>query len=150
MLLSVPSTLTPALVKAVLGDDAEPVFRDSTRVGFVTGARRPNELEIHPLCRAFLERKLRVIGVSKQQIDKLAMNLIDGGQWDDAFEAIRSFDLDERLPLLIERALRRLLAEGRHNAIDRWVTFADQRGLELPEVLLWPEQRCSSGAEIGR
>src|SRR3954451_4520771 len=61
---------------------------------------------------------------------------MEGSQWEDAFEAIRAFDLDERLPLLIERALRRLLAEGRHNAIDRWIVFADQRGLALPEVAL--------------
>jgi LuxR family maltose regulon positive regulatory protein len=72
MLLSVPSTLTPTLVQAVLGDDAERVLRDSTRVGFVTARDDPNELEIHPLCRAFLERKLWDIGVSKEQIDKRA------------------------------------------------------------------------------
>jgi LuxR family maltose regulon positive regulatory protein len=135
VLLSVPATLTPALVQAVLGDDAEVVLGDSTRVGFVT-EREPSELEIHPLCRAFLERKMWDVGVSKEQIDKLALALIDGEQWDDAFEAIRAFDLDARLPLLIERALRRLLVEGRHNTIDLWITFADQHGLEVPEVAL--------------
>ena len=36
-----------------------------TRVGFVT-AREPNEIEIHPLCRAFLEQKLWDVGVSKR------------------------------------------------------------------------------------
>src|SRR4051812_18494292 len=77
VLLSVPSTLTPALVQAVLRDDAERVLRESTRVGFVT-EREPNELEIHPLCRAFLERKIWDVGVSKEQIDKLAVSLIGG------------------------------------------------------------------------
>ncbi|MFL6006047.1 MAG: LuxR C-terminal-related transcriptional regulator [Gaiellaceae bacterium] len=135
VLLSVPSTLTPTLVQAVLGEDAEGVLRDGTRVGFVT-EREPNELEIHPLCRAFLERKMWDVGVSKEQIDTLTLSLIDGGQWDDAFEAIRAFDLDERLPLLIERALRRLLAEGRRAAVERWTAWADEKQLASPELAL--------------
>ena len=32
--------------------------------------------------------------MSTEQIDKLAVSLIDGGQWDDAFEAIRAFGLE--------------------------------------------------------
>src|SRR5205823_9445993 len=105
--LSLRSPVAPALVLAVRHEDAVRVLRDATRVGFVT-ERDANELEIHPLCRAFLERKLWDVGVSKEQIDNLSVSLIDGGQWDDAFESIRAFDLDERLPLLVEHALRRL------------------------------------------
>ncbi len=77
VLLSVPATLTPPLVKAILGHDAERVLRDSVRVGLMT-AREPNEIEIHPLCRTFLERKLWDVGVSRAQIDKLTLSLIDG------------------------------------------------------------------------
>src|SRR4051812_365527 len=97
VLLSVPATLTPPLVQAVLADDAKLVLRDSTRVGLMS-AREPNEIEIHPLCRAFLQRKLWDVGVSSEQIDRLTLSLIEGEQWDDAFEAIRAFGLEDRLP----------------------------------------------------
>ena len=135
VLLSVPATLTPPLVQAVLGDDAERVLRDSERVGLMT-AREPNEIEIHPLCRTFLERKLWDVGVSREQIDKLTLSLIDGEQWDDAFEAIRAFGLQDRLPLLIEHGLRRVLAEGRTSALEQWVEWADQRDFQTAEVAL--------------
>src|SRR5204863_5979557 len=62
VLLSVPSTLSPALVQAVSGDDAERVLRDSTRAGLMS-AREGRDFEIHPLCRAFLERKLWSVGL---------------------------------------------------------------------------------------
>jgi ATP/maltotriose-dependent transcriptional regulator MalT len=135
VLLSIPATLTPTLVKAVVGDDAERVLRDSTRVG-VLSARDANEVEIHPLCRTFLEQKLWDVGVSREQIDRLTLSLIDGEQWDDVFEAIRAFGLEERLPLLIERGLRRVLGEGRSAAVERWVSWADEQRVSAPELAL--------------
>jgi ATP/maltotriose-dependent transcriptional regulator MalT len=135
VLLSVPATLTPALVQALAGKDAKRVLRDSTRVGLMT-AREPNELDIHPLCRAFLEQKLSDIGVTKEEMDTLALSLIDAGQWDDAFEAIETFGLDEHLPLLIEHALRPLLTEGRLAMIERWTTWGEQRKIASPELAL--------------
>lgn len=135
VLLSVPATLTPSLVHSVTGDAADRVLRESTRVGLMT-APEPNELEIHPLCRAFLERKLWDIGVSKEEMDALAAILIDAGRWDDAFAAIQSFSLDERLPLLIEHSLRPLLAEGRLAVVEDWATWADRRRIVSPEIAL--------------
>ena len=148
VLLSVPATLTPALVQAVLGDDAERVLRDSTRVGLMS-AREPNEIEIHPLCRAFLEQKIWDVGVSREQIDTLTLSLIDGEQWDDAFEAIRAFGLEDRLPLLIERGLRRVLAEGRtaRRTLDR---VGRRRALQTAEVALSQAGDLTCDAEIGR
>src|SRR5262249_14149860 len=75
-------------------------------------------------------------GVSNQQIDRLTLSLIDDEHWDDAFDAIRTFTLDARLPLLIERSLRRVLAEGRLAFVERWVSWADERRLTTPEVAL--------------
>ena len=133
VLLSVPATLTPALMQAVLGDDAERVLRDSTQVGLIT-ERDPNEIDIHPLCRAFLKQKLWEIGVSREQIDQLTLSLIEGEQWDDAFDAIRAFGLEEQLRLLIERGLRRILAEGRIGAVERWVEWADEQRITAAEL----------------
>ena len=74
--------------------------------------------------------------MSREQIDTLTLSLIDGEQWDDAFETIRAFSLDERLPLLIERGLRRVLAEGRLAAVEHWVAWADEQHVTTPEIAL--------------
>ena len=135
VLLAVPSTLDPNLVQSTLGADTERVLHDSIRAGLMT-LREGGELEIHPLCRAFLERKLWDVGVRSEQIDALAMNLIEASRWDDAFELIRRFDLPERLPVLIERGLRRVLGEGRLAAVVAWVDWADEQRLDGPELAL--------------
>ncbi len=135
VLLAVPSTLDPKLVQATVGEDTERVLRDSIHAGLMT-VREGNELEIHPLCRAFLERKLWDVGVGSEQIDALAMSLIDAAQWDDAFELIRRFNLPERLRVLIERGLHKVLGEGRLAAVVAWVAWADQEQLDSPELAL--------------
>jgi LuxR family maltose regulon positive regulatory protein len=135
VLLSVPATLTPSLVKSVLADDAERVVADAMRVGVIT-AREPNDIEIHPLCRSFLENKALAVGIDRNQIDKLAVSLIECSRWDDAFETIRAFGLTDRLPLLIERGLRTLLAAGRVVIVERWVAWADEQRLAAPELAL--------------
>ena len=133
MLLSVPSTLTPALVKAVLGEDAEAY--SETRPRRLVTEREPNELEIHPLCRAFLEQKIWVVGVAAA--DRQARDEPDR-RW-PVGRRVRGDPRvrPRRATATADRArTSAVLAEGRHNAIDLWVTFADQRGLELPEVAL--------------
>ena len=135
VLLSVPSTLSHRLVQATVGADTERVLRDSIRAGLMT-AREKDELEIHPLCRAFLERKLWDIGLGKEQIDTLAISLIEASQWDDAFEVIRRLALKGRLSLLIERGLRSVLSEGRLAAVEKWVTWADELRVDGPELAL--------------
>jgi ATP/maltotriose-dependent transcriptional regulator MalT len=135
VLLSVPSTLSQRIVQATVGDDAERVLRDSMRVGLMT-VREGNVLEIHPLCRAFLERKLWDVGVRDDQIETLAVCLIEASQWDDAFELISRFTLRDRLPLLIERGLRKVLADGRLAAVEKWVEWAAGHQVEAAEVAL--------------
>src|SRR4029079_2998176 len=125
----------PKLVQATVGADAERVLRDSIHAGLMT-VREGNELEIHPLCRAFLERKLWDVGFGTEQIDALAMSLIDASQWDDAFELIRRFNLPERLRVLIERGLHKVLGEGRLAAVIAWVAWADHEHLDSPELAL--------------
>jgi ATP/maltotriose-dependent transcriptional regulator MalT len=135
VLLSLPSTLSPELVQAILGEDAEDVLYASIRAGLMT-AREGQDLEIHPLCRSFLQQKVWDIGVGDDRLDALVLCLIEASQWDDAFELISRFGLLDRLPLLIERGLRRVLAEGRLAAVEKWVAWADQERIEAPELAL--------------
>jgi LuxR family maltose regulon positive regulatory protein len=135
VLLSLPSTLNPELVAAVLGEDAKRVLQASISAGLMT-AREGQDVDIHPLCRAFLQQKTWDIGVGRDRIDTVALCLIDASQWDDAFELISRFTLLERFPLLLERSLRRVLADGRLAAVERWVAWADQERVEAPELAL--------------
>ncbi len=135
VLLSLPSTLSPELVQALLDESAEKVIHASINAGLMT-ARGGQDLEIHPLCRAFLQQKVWDIGVGRDRIDALALCLIEASQWDDAFELMRRFELPERLPLLIERGLRKVLSEGRLAAVERWVAWADEAQIEAPELAL--------------
>jgi ATP/maltotriose-dependent transcriptional regulator MalT len=135
VLLAVPSVLTPSLVQAAIGRAAAEVLRAAIRAGFMVSRGR-DDLEIHPLCRTFLARKLWDIGVRAEQIDNLAECLIDACHWDDAFEVIRRFELVDRLPSLIERGLRRVLAEGRLAAVEQWVAWADEQKAEASELAL--------------
>jgi ATP/maltotriose-dependent transcriptional regulator MalT len=135
VLLSVPSTLSPGLVQAAVGEDSERVLDASSRAGLMT-SRAGHDPEIHPLCRAFLEQKAWDIGVRRDQIDMMALYLIETAQWDEAFELIRRFALRERLPALIERGLRRVLSDGRLAAVRQWITWADEQQIEAPELAL--------------
>jgi LuxR family maltose regulon positive regulatory protein len=135
VLLSMPSTLSPELVQAAVGEAAERVLSSSINAGLMT-TREGQDLEIHPLCRAFLQQKVWDIGVGKDRIDALAVWMLDASEWDDAFELIRRFGLRDRLPLLIERGLRQVLSEGRLAAVEKWVAWATEERLEAPELAL--------------
>jgi ATP/maltotriose-dependent transcriptional regulator MalT len=134
VLLSLPSTLNHTTVRAVAGENADRVLRYSVRAGLTT--TRGHEIEIHPLCRAFLGRKLSDIGVPDERLGALSDHLIDAGQWDDAFELIHRFDLKTHLPLVIRQGLRSVLSEGRVATVERWVAAAEAYGLEEPELAL--------------
>ena len=134
-LLALPSTLTHVTVRATAGDASERVLRDSVRVGLMT-VRNGTETEIHPLCRAFLTRKLVESGLANGRLTALTDHLIEAEQWDDAFDVICRFRLTEHLRLLLRSALRSVLAEGRLATVERWAETASELGLEAPEVTL--------------
>ena len=135
VLLSLPSLLSPGLVHAVSGSDTDRVLRESIHAGLMA-VRDGQELEIHPLCRAFLMGKLRRIEVDREQIDVLVEYLITVGQWDDAFEVIRRFELAGQFNRLLTRGLRGALTEGRETTVGDWVLWAEQQGLEGPVMSL--------------
>ena len=129
--LAIPSTLTPALVQTVARERTEIVLRDSVRTGLMT-VREEREIEIHPLCRSFLERKLWSVGIHSSEIGALADFLVDAGQWDDSFEVIRRFNLVDRFAVLLDRSLRSVLSEGRVATVEHWVNWADEHNYNAP------------------
>ncbi len=135
VLLAIPSLLTPSLVQAVTGSRAELVLRESVRTGLMT-VREGHEVEIHPLCRSFLERKLWTIGIQSSEIGLLTDILLEAGNWDDAFQVIQRFNLVDRFAVLLDRGLRSVLSEGRVATVEQWVHWADERNYAAPELAL--------------
>lgn len=86
------------------------------------------QLEIHPLLRAFLVRKLE--RESPRELSRLvaraAGNLITHELWDEAFALIQRFDQGSLLPTLIEASMERLLASGRSTTLRTWVEAAPE------------------------
>jgi LuxR family maltose regulon positive regulatory protein len=134
-LLAVPSLLTPITVKTVAGNSLERVVRESIRAGLVL-VRDDGEIEIHPLCRAFLSSKLLELGIGLQDLDALTAHLICNNQWDDAFDAISRFDLWPKMPLLIRRGLKGVLSDGRLATVERWTRAAERHSIDEPEIAL--------------
>lgn len=135
VLLSVPTTLTPALVRAVIGPDTDRVLHDSVRVGLMS-FRDGHDFEIHPLCRSFLTQKFWDVGVGADHINGLAEHLIEAGQWDEAFGVIERFDLVGQFAMLLTRALRDALSDGRGDTVASWIRWAEQKGFEAPVMSL--------------
>jgi ATP/maltotriose-dependent transcriptional regulator MalT len=134
VLLAVPSALTQTLIHEVVGANAKEVLDDSVRVGLMT--IREDDVEIHPLCRSFLKRKLADMGAASEQVDRLAEYLVSTGQWDDGFEVIRRFTLVDKFPRLLAHGVQRAIGEGRGTTVEQWIAWAESRGLETPEIAL--------------
>jgi LuxR family maltose regulon positive regulatory protein len=120
-------------------DEAERVTQAGVDSGFLTEAA-DGLLDMHPLLRTFLERKL-VEGDSKTMrkiVGRAAGSLIRNELWDEAFELIQRFTATERLPELIDAAMDSLLASGRTSTLRTWT---DAGAEEAPAVRL-------AGAEL--
>ena len=107
-------------------DAAKRLVETGVNSGLLTES--DERLEMHPLLRAFLLRKLE--GESPRELSRVvaraAGNLIGHELWDEAFELIRRFDQRALLPNLIEASMVRLLATGRTATLRAWVAAAPE------------------------
>ena len=105
-------------------DAAERLVQTGVDSGLLTQVS--DRLEMHPLLRAFLLRKLE--GESPRELSRVvaraAGNLIDHELWDEAFELIQYFDQRRLIPNLIEASTERLLTTGRTTTLGAWVAAA--------------------------
>jgi LuxR family maltose regulon positive regulatory protein len=134
-LLALPSVLNATLIKAVTGEASHQVVREAVQVGLMT-QREGGGVEIHPLCRAFLDSKLSEYGDLLDRIDSLAAHLIAQEQWDDAFALICRFNLTDHISALFRSGLQELLLVGRLQTLEKWLDIAEQFGYEDPAVAL--------------
>ncbi len=112
--LSLLTNPTDRLATRLLGPDAREVLDEGLRVGFLT-RYQPGLFAIHPLLREFLHEKL-VLDLdpdSRLRLLHKTVELIEEESlWEDAFDVIRRFALDDRLESLISTAMYDLLDRG--------------------------------------
>ena len=107
-------------------DAAERLVETGVNSGLLTEA--DERLEMHPLLRAFLLRKLERLSPRElsRVVARAAGHLIGHELWDEAFELIQRFDQRALLPDLIEASMERLLATGRVTTLRAWVVAAPE------------------------
>ncbi|MGZ8740460.1 MAG: hypothetical protein ACXWZ8_07680, partial [Gaiellaceae bacterium] len=103
-------------------EDAHYVVEAGLASGFLT-ERSDGKIEVHPLVRRFLQRKLSAERPTDlfETIDRAVRTLLENGLWDEAFALIRAFDREDLIPILLEAALDDLLATGRTTTLESWI-----------------------------
>jgi LuxR family maltose regulon positive regulatory protein len=124
-----PSVDLP-LATLVLGNIAADVIREGVRLG-ILAPQAGDAFELHPLLRAFLERKLARLDI-KRTLNEVVRFLINETRWDEAFTIIERFHADEMLVDLVEAALPPILAVGRISTLTRWLSYAANAEISSP------------------
>jgi ATP/maltotriose-dependent transcriptional regulator MalT len=129
MQLSLLSNLTDELAQHLLGSETRAVIDEGLKVGFLSDYE-PAEFAIHPLLREFLLEKLLIdfdqdsrLRLLHDTIDLLEQNAL----WENAFEVVRRFDLDERLEHLVSASMYDLLDRGMLAILARFLNYGTRR-----------------------
>jgi ATP/maltotriose-dependent transcriptional regulator MalT len=113
-------------IQSLYPDHSERIVRAGVDHGFLT-ERKDGTLEMHPLLRSFLERKLmegRQAAVRHTASRALEV-LIEHELWDDAFTLIQRVAAVDLMPRLVEAAMEPLLAAGRSPTLRTWISYAE-------------------------
>ena len=114
-------------LQALYPDQSDRVVRAGVDHGFLTEAA-DGALEMHPLLRSFLERKLTegrreaVRATASRALDVL----IEQELWDDAYALIQRVSAPDLLPRLVDAAMEHLLAAGRTPTLRTWIHQAEE------------------------
>jgi ATP/maltotriose-dependent transcriptional regulator MalT len=138
LIASVPSSLSPATARDVLGEgDPGQLLERLLDAGLVHPAS-DGELAFHPLLRDFLRRKL-------EEDDPEAFAALAGravrfarehGRWEEAFElSIHRHQLSEAAEIVAE-ASRELLPAGQIETLDNWLTACGPAAAQPPALLV--------------
>ena len=126
-------TLTPHLVELALGEHAILVCEEAIELGFVS--REPDgDLSLHPLLTTFLNAKFRETHEARHYLPRVVRALIASGCWDDAFDIISRFSVDDLLPDLLENGLAALLEANRLRTLETWIQRAIHTGGDFPAL----------------
>ena len=135
--LAIAPRLDQDVIAAVFGENALDVVRRITGQGLI--AENAANMDIHPLLRAFLLKKLRddELATTRELALHLANHYLGRECWDEAFAvAVGNKLCPEIVPPLLERAMDPLLSVGRTMTIERWVRTLEFRADNPPIVNL--------------
>ena len=131
--LAVAPVLDRELAAKLLGQDlADATCTAGLDIGVV--AERGSQLELHPLCKSFLEERAEQIGFVRDDdtVARCFEHFYERRDWDAAFELVARHGPLTRLETLLPEALDELLETARLSTIDAWCDLAAQGRLEHP------------------
>ncbi len=138
LVASVPQTVNATIARETLAvDEPDALLERLLDEGFLQESG-PGEYAFHPLLRDFLRRKL------ESELPELAVSLADkatayaraSGRWEEAFDlAIYRGKYDDAAEIIGE-ASPSLLAAGRTETIEKWLSVFGPSMLLHPEALL--------------
>lgn len=122
--MAVPPRTSHSLVESLHGKVGLALIQSAVEVGFLSWSGET--LELHPLLRTFLERKLFEHPASfvKRTVEDVITYLLDHRRWDEAYATISHFAANDYFEHLIDGAMHDLLAEGRLPTLAEWLTHA--------------------------
>ena len=132
--LALAPRIDSATINSVFGSKWRPVIASLSKSGLL-GQTDSDEVDLHPLLRAFLLGSLRqrMAGEMVQLAGRLVRHYCDEGAWDEAFAVADAHDLPHVIPELPERSLQSFLTAGRWATIETWLDCVADGDEGLPE-----------------
>jgi ATP/maltotriose-dependent transcriptional regulator MalT len=135
--LAVMPVLDREVVDELLGpQSSEEVCSAALRVGILV--ERGAQLELHPLCRTFLDEQSAALDIAptRDDVDRCLAIYWRRADWDAAFDLVARFELVERLRALLADALDDVLETARLATLASWCSTAAELGIRGPELAL--------------
>jgi len=131
--LAVAPVLDRDLVSRLLGDDrGEATCLTALDTGILV--ERGPRLDLHPLCRSFLDEQSQQIGFvpADDVVPRCLEHYREAHDWDAAFDLLVKHGPAPALGPILGAALDELLETARLSTIETWCEFAIEAGLDEP------------------
>jgi len=129
--LALLPTFSERTVSAVLGDEAGAVVDEAVDLGILSSSPA-GELDMHPLLRTFLRKKLASSDGGRDIARSVATRLVESGELDGAFAVVEDFTIPELVAELAAAGLDAALSEGRLASVSRWLRYAEDHLVQHP------------------
>ena len=148
--LGLAPTITPRVVDALLGGNADELLGSAVAAG-VLSAEESGNYYIHPLFREFLSRDGEGMSSNELAHDArlVAEALARDGEWDAAFDVACRASLTDVIAELFETAGPQLLLAGRTASLKAWAEQAHDLGITSPHIDLVAAEVAFRAGEPG-
>ena len=127
-----------SLAKAadILGTETEAFLTRGQALGLITPVGDDKTLELHPLLRVFLKRKLETDDNRRLFLASLADMLLASEEWDAAFEVASSLSSFRLFDRVLIQALDAILEQSRYSTLEGWLRWAFKAGYDSATLSL--------------